>query len=136
MPSKNKSKQPQQARPQQVSVQQTTAFQGPIPAPDDLMRYEQITPGLADRIMSMAENEAEHRQQQERELLSVNGKLANRQQNEVVIGQIFGLVIGLSVVGTSAWLAVNGYQLTGGLVGSAGVIGLVSVFVIGRKTNS
>ncbi|MCY3770634.1 MAG: DUF2335 domain-containing protein [Gemmatimonadetes bacterium] len=34
---------------------------GPIPDPEDLKRYESILPGLADRIVTMAEKEQEER---------------------------------------------------------------------------
>ncbi|PIQ30327.1 MAG: hypothetical protein COS35_13425 [Zetaproteobacteria bacterium CG02_land_8_20_14_3_00_50_9] len=34
---------------------------GPLPAPEDFAKYENILPGAAERILSMAENEARHR---------------------------------------------------------------------------
>lgn len=36
-------------------------FVGPIPPPDILQGYDNILPGLADRIVSMAEAEGNHR---------------------------------------------------------------------------
>jgi len=41
--------------------QTTVAYSGPIPHPNDLARYEEILPGAAERIMKMAELQAEHR---------------------------------------------------------------------------
>ena len=35
---------------------------GILPSPDDLREYERILPGLADRIVAMAESEIAHRQ--------------------------------------------------------------------------
>lgn len=35
--------------------------QGALPNPEILARYEQISPGTAERIISMAEDEARHR---------------------------------------------------------------------------
>lgn len=45
--------------PQNISY--TEAFSGPIPPPNLLERYEAITPGAADRILTMAENQSKHR---------------------------------------------------------------------------
>jgi uncharacterized membrane protein len=33
---------------------------GPLPAPDDLARYNEIVPGVAERIVTMAENDHRH----------------------------------------------------------------------------
>ena len=35
--------------------------EGPLPDPSSLGEYDQVLPGLADRIVNMAEEEAEHR---------------------------------------------------------------------------
>nr|DAR22085.1 MAG TPA: putative membrane protein [Caudoviricetes sp.] len=44
----------------EIMVQQH--FSGPIPPPEILSGYEQIHPGFADRIISMAEKQSAHRQ--------------------------------------------------------------------------
>lgn len=54
----------------QVAMQKS--FSGPIPAPEDLFRYEEIHPGLADRIMKMAENQSSHRHQIESQVVVSN----------------------------------------------------------------
>jgi uncharacterized membrane protein len=52
--------------PETIEVQAISAFTGPIPPPHLLSEYEQILVGLADRIVGMAEGEAEHRRQIQR----------------------------------------------------------------------
>jgi uncharacterized membrane protein len=52
--------------PETVAYQEVSAFAGPIPPPHLLSEYEQILAGLADRIVGMAEGEAEHRRQIQR----------------------------------------------------------------------
>ena len=42
-----------------------TALSGPLPPPEMLAQYEEILPGAAERILSMAERQAEHRQKLE-----------------------------------------------------------------------
>ena len=46
-------------------------FLGPLPPPEILAQYEQILPGSAERIMVMAENQAEHRQSLEETVKTV-----------------------------------------------------------------
>lgn len=49
------------------------------------------------------------------------------------LGQVFGLIIGLTAIISGALTAYHGAQLAGGFIGGGGVIGLVSVFVLGRR---
>ena len=44
-------------------------FSGPIPPPGFLEQYERINPGLASRMVAMAESEATHRRQMETKLV-------------------------------------------------------------------
>ena len=45
-----------------LAVQETvTIHAGPLPPPEILREYDQALPGLADRIVSMAEGQANHR---------------------------------------------------------------------------
>ncbi len=48
-------------------------------------------------------------------------------------GQVFGFLIGVITVAAGAYTATKGFQWSGSFIGTSGVIGLVSVFVIGRK---
>ena len=91
-----------------------------------MKQYEETLPGSADRIIKMAENQSEHRQWMEKKRLS----LSNR---EVHLGQIFGLLIGVIAIITGGYTALNGAPILGGFIGTAGVVGLVSVFVIGSS---
>ena len=43
-------------------------FSGPIPPPNIIEGYEKIVPGSADRIISMAERQSEHRQKMEQKM--------------------------------------------------------------------
>lgn len=45
-------------------------FSGPIPPPSIIKGYEDILPGTAERIVSMAENQAKHRQDMEKIMVS------------------------------------------------------------------
>ena len=115
-------------KPLQVTreTQETTAFAGPIPHPQTLAEYDEISPGFANRIIAMAESEAEHRHK-------LQEKVVRSQIWEIRLGQIFALLIASFTMATGAYCALNGAQITGSLIGTSGVAGLVSVFISGRS---
>lgn len=49
--------------PRLIQVEETRieSFRGPVPHPDVLLKYDTVQPGLADRIVAMAEREQAHR---------------------------------------------------------------------------
>jgi len=110
-------------------------FHGPIPPPNILAEYEKLLPGAADRILAMAESETAHRQMMEGKAVNAEIDGLKSEATDTRIGQIFGLVIGLTTVLAGAYTAVNGAQITGALIGTSGVVGLVSAFIVGRKNN-
>lgn len=67
-------------------------YQGPIPNASELKKYEEVLPGAADRILLMAEKQAEHRQKIETSAIKSNIENSKR-------GQLFAFVISLIVIG-------------------------------------
>ncbi len=49
------------------------------------------------------------------------------------IGQIGAMLITLTALLVSGWIATAGYPLTGGILGGATLIGVVSIFIGGRE---
>ncbi len=79
-----------------VSIQ-GQAYEGPIPPPAMLAEFEKISPGLADRIVKMAENQAEHRQEIEKIVIKGDNRRANW-------GQFFAFILGLIGIGGGIFL--------------------------------
>ena len=44
-----------------VKVSEQHVYSGPLPEPEALAKYDQIVPGAAERILTMAEKEMQHR---------------------------------------------------------------------------
>lgn len=110
-----------------IVQQQITAYSGPIPDPQAFARYEQILPGSADRILKMAEQQADHRHQLEKRVVIGN-------QRRDLAGLVLGFVIAFMGIGGSIYLLANDKNLQGFLLGG-GVLGsLVGTFVYGKKT--
>jgi uncharacterized membrane protein len=96
-----------------------------LPSPDVLQTYEQIYKGSAKKLIDSFIQETEHRRA--KEMRALEGQLEYRKR-----GQLFGLIIGLTAIVAGATAAALGAQWSGAVIGGGGVIGLVSVFVIGR----
>jgi uncharacterized membrane protein len=66
-------------RQSQLSTQRVSAtisaFQGPLPPPDVLERYNLVVPNGAERIMAMAESQVHHRQKLESIVVSGTQRL-------------------------------------------------------------
>lgn len=106
---------------------------GPIPAPEILAAYERLTPGLAERIVKMAEDEAHHRRKTESEIIALQQYDQKAYRRSELFGQIFALAIGLGALVGSVVAAVHGQQIAASFIGTSGVTGLVSAFIIGRR---
>ena len=113
----------------QVSVTETTlqqtTFRGPIPHPDLLKGYNEIVPGAAERILAMAEDDAAHQRSMEVAALEAA-------KSEARLGQWLGFFIGMAALGTSLVALFLGSPWVASILGGTTVIGLVSVFVVGR----
>ena len=114
---------------QEVAVQREEhLFSGPLPAPDILRKYDDIhiLPGAAERIIRMAEKEQTNAH--ETGLLALRETTAGNRR-----GQIIGGIVALSALGTAGFLGYHGHSVAAGIVGGTTVIGLVTVFVTGRR---
>jgi uncharacterized membrane protein len=55
-----------------MRMSQQYSFTGPLPPPEVLAKYNETVPGLAERIICMAEQQAKHRQQIETTVIKSN----------------------------------------------------------------
>lgn len=109
-----------------IAVRQSVGFSGPLPPPEILERYEKILPGAAERIISMAEKQSEHRKQLESIVIGTD--TANSR-----MGLWFGLIIGLAGLAVSALVAIWGKEWAGTIIGSATLVSLVGTFIYGSQ---
>jgi len=68
------------------------SYSGPLPPANQFAEYERALPGAADRILALAEKEAEHRHQNEDAIVKKSMSLGGR-------GQIFAFIISLISMG-------------------------------------
>ncbi len=118
-----------------IHAQTLEGRSGPIPPPDDLERYNSIIPNGADRIMALAETQTAHRHQLEQEIVVAQVADAKADRTERLVGQIFALIIGLTAIVSGAIIAAKGQPWPGAVIGGSAIVGLVSVFIAGRKND-
>jgi uncharacterized membrane protein len=97
-----------------------------LPSSDVLQQYETIYKGSAKKTIDAFVQESDHRRALERRALEGQIEYTRR-------GQLFGLIIGLCAIVAGATTAALGAEWSGAVIGGGGVIGLVSVFVMGHR---
>lgn len=112
---------------------QQMQFSGPLPPPNLLDAYEKAHPGLAAKIITFAEQEANHRRAMERIAMDADVGAQNKIFQEANRGQNYALIIGLFSIAAGTFAAIMGAEIAGGFIGSTGVVGLVTAFIIGRR---
>lgn len=113
------SQQPNQ--PIRPVVTQYASYEGPIPPPNLLAEYNEIIPDGANRIMTMAEKQQEHRHYIEKTVIEAGVDQSKRGLNRGFwICTIFGVISGgLIALGHPEGLVLGGLD----------IVGLAGVFV-------
>ena len=99
-------------------------WSGPLPPPSLLVEYDKAVANGAERILSMAERQSNHRMEVEAAEIASDHILARR-------GQWIGMVVVLSVLALAGYLAFLGATAAAAVVAGIDVVGLAAVFVYG-----
>ena len=106
------------ARSQKVSLER----RAPLPPIEEFRGYEDVLPGAADRILSMAEERAAHHQSMQ---VSRMGSLDRTTRLIVFLGAAIVLSVVGSVLAIALMLISRGYSISGAVVGVADIAGVV-----------
>lgn len=108
------------------------SFSGPLPPPEILAQYKEISPDLIKQIEVMAAKEQEHRHGIEDK--TVNAGIEDLKEGRIIErhGQIFAFLIGTIAIISGTIIALCGYQIAASIIGGGGILGLVSAFIMGR----
>ena len=96
---------------------------GPLPPPHALREYEEIIPGAADRILTMAERQSEHRMH-----------IENNDSRRSYLGLAAGFLLSLAIIGAAIYLIVRGEAWVAVSLIGINVAALAGVFVYGSRT--
>ena len=109
-----------------VSLIRSEAFSGPLPPPQHLAEYEKICPGLADRIMKMAEVGQIRNEDRIDHVI-------DREYDDRRVGMYFGFAALALLVVCGTILYASGHEVAGGSLLGVAVLGtIVSSFIRGR----
>lgn len=97
-----------------------------FPPAQDIKDYDNAVANGAERIFKMIEEQ--HRHRIEMEKMVVNSELKGNTR-----GQWMGFAIGIVGIIISAVLTLYGFETVGSIIGGSTVLGLVTVFVLGKK---
>jgi uncharacterized membrane protein len=86
--------------------------------------------------MDSAHAESIHRQTLEAKALEANIEAMRRQYAEARLGQIFALIIALAFVIVGGYVSLHGQAWSGTILGSIGLGGIVTAFIVGRGKNT
>lgn len=129
-PHNQRGQQPQQVQQhpqQQVRQVQLQQWSGPLPAPADLEKFNQIIPNGAERILAMSEKEQAHRIGYESTGLAATIRESRR-------GQYLGAIVSGAAIGGAIYTAYIGvyWAIPVSLVGVP-ILGIVRAIVRPRQ---
>lgn len=128
-----------------VTTQTTQLYQGPIPHPDVLAKFDDRVPGTAQKLINLAIEESEHRRRMED--LSMAANISNQSRNVAIaeyeskavfrsdtISQILGSIVTTACVLGAVYLAIMEQQAIAALLCAVPTGALIQAFFIKRKS--
>lgn len=116
---------PNQSSSQQLSAQ-LAIHSGPLPHPSILEEYDRVLPGAAERILTMAESQSNHRQ-------ALETKYLGTESRNSLLGIICGLLLGLVGLSAAGICIYAGQGWPGAALGGVTLGSLVGTFVYGTS---
>jgi uncharacterized membrane protein len=113
-----------QAQMRQLEVSQFHV--GPLPPPEQLLKYNEAIPNGAERILAMAEKQALHRQ-------SLEAKVIDGDIKRSYWGLAAGFVVTVSALSASTWLIYSGHDVAGASLFGASLVTIVIAFISGAS---
>ena len=97
------------------------SYSGPLPPPEDFLKYEKALPGAMDRILKLTEKQVDHRIEQEKTELKFESR-----------GQIIGAMLVAMFGILSFLLAMFGHENVAIGLGVTTVVSLAVIFVLNK----
>jgi uncharacterized membrane protein len=107
---------------QQITHTEAEMFQGPVPPPEMLARYEEICPGFAERTLKLVEQQATSRQ-------GLESKVIQAKISHEAAGQWMAFILALAFLGVGAYaLAIHEVGAGVGIWG-VDIVGIIGMFI-------
>lgn len=105
---------------------QFQSWGGPLPPPEMLRQYEQVVPGFGESLLEMAQRQEAHRQHLERIVVEGGSRRASQ-------GLWVGAALSVILIVFAFILGLRHDQVAASVLGSVDVVGLATVFVVGKR---
>ena len=99
---------------------------GPLPPPEVLRRYAELSPSLFDAIVTSFKEQGVNRRSNERWVFK-GGVIRS------VLGVVFAFIIGMTAILGGVYLVLQGHDVAGTLFGGLGLANLINAFLLGTK---
>ena len=113
------------------------SYEGPLPSPEAFASYEQTAPGAANRILQLAEDEAQHRRSEDqadgehiRMLQDFEAKQDAKRQNQ---GLISGGIMGTVITVAAIVIALLGDTIAATVIITSTVGSVTGIYVLGSR---
>ena len=113
-------------RDRTVEVTETLYYQGPLPPPEVLKKYNEAHPNATAIILRSFEEEGKHRRKMQSAIVEQGIVRARR-------GQLFAFILAMTVVVGGVLLLLLEKNIVGFSAIGLGFAGLVTAFLAGRK---
>ena len=101
-------------------------FSGPIPPPSIIKGYEEVLPGSADRILTMAEKQSNHRQEMEKRIIRTESR-------DSLLGILFAFMLGGGRIIAAVIMVIlvpkSAGAISGAVLGVTGVVSIIATFI-------
>ncbi len=115
-----------------AEVIRSEEFSGPIPHPKIIKGYEEVVPGAADRIISMAENQSKHRQELEKMMVSAEVR-------DSLLGVLFAFILGIGCIAAAIVIVImvpeKAGAISGALFGMTGIASIIATFIKSTRSS-
>jgi uncharacterized membrane protein len=101
-------------------------YSGPIPDAETLAKYQALVPDAPERILKMAELQAEHRRALERKVIFSDARRADW-------GVLSAFLICFASLAGGVYLVANGHPVAGTIFAGAGLTSIAGTFIYGTK---
>lgn len=115
-----------------VEISEERAHSGPLPAPETLAEYEKILPGLAERIVRLAEQPHEEFTVEQRHRHGMEGKIFDHTRLYRTTGLWMGFFVALLSLASAFYCASKSNWLGVAAFLCLPVLGVISVLVTGK----
>lgn len=91
-----------------------TSYSGPMPAPEDMLRYKECFPELPERIVRLAEESSRRetmKVENQSKLVENQRLVANLNASIQRLGLIFAFLLALICLGSAAYFVINGFEI-------------------------